>query len=121
VGGIGELAVSERVGREQIAELIVEARLGNAEDGDQRDTDGDYAESDEEYGEALAARQAGESTLDGTEGGRVKTSGGISPGRKENQRRGGRKQEQFEERHKRRSEAEVEVVRHEARPRTTLP
>jgi hypothetical protein len=65
--GIGKPAVSEGVGREQVAEFVIEAGLRNAEDGDQAYTNCDYAESSEEYAEALVPCQAGKSTFERTE------------------------------------------------------
>ena len=45
MGGIGEPAVSERVAREQIAELVIEVGLRKAEDWNQAHADRNDAES----------------------------------------------------------------------------
>jgi hypothetical protein len=89
MGGIGEPAVSESVGCEQIAELVVEAGLRNSEDGDECRADHDDAETDEDDAEAPAARQASAGPLQGEENGRLRKIGVLS-GRKENQAYGGR-------------------------------
>jgi hypothetical protein len=54
VGGIGKFAVSEGIGRQQIAELVVEVGLGNAENGDEGSADDDHAETDDEDREVFA-------------------------------------------------------------------
>ena len=45
MAGIGQPAVSESVSGEQVAELVMVARLGNTEDGEERDSNYDHTQS----------------------------------------------------------------------------
>src|ERR1035438_118069 len=68
VSGIRKSSVSEGVGSEQVAELVVGVWLRNTEDGDECDADGDYADANRQSSKALATSQAGERALDREEG-----------------------------------------------------
>jgi hypothetical protein len=82
MGGIGEPAVSEGIGCEEVAELVVETGLGDAEDGDECGADHNNAETNQQHGEALAAGQASAGALQGEKN--CGSSGAFS-GRNENQ------------------------------------
>src|SRR5208283_2840444 len=75
VRGIGEPAVSEGVGCEQIAELIVPARLWDTENRNEAGSEYDYAKADQKHGEPLSPGQTGEATLQSIEEDRL-----IAPG-----------------------------------------
>src|ERR1700722_6100509 len=63
VGGIGDSSVSERVRSQEVAELIVPARLRNPEDGYQGDAQYYYAGSHRQHCKSAPPREAYERLL----------------------------------------------------------
>ena len=78
MGGVREPAVSESVSGKKIAELVVEARLGNAEEGDECEANCDNAETHEDHGEVPAPGQAGTCALQGMKSRSLETRGAAS-------------------------------------------
>src|SRR5262249_44968314 len=70
VGGIRDPPVSERVGCQQVTELVVKTRLGNAENGDQRDAQQQNQESYRQDGQAATDGEAAEGLLNAQDRGR---------------------------------------------------
>ncbi len=61
--GVGEPTMSKGVGGKKIAKFVVEARLGDAEDGNECDANCHHSETHEDHEEALSPRQTGEGAL----------------------------------------------------------
>jgi hypothetical protein len=83
--GIGKPAVSESVGREQIAEFVVVIGLGDAEDWDERNANCNYAQTHKHHREALAPCQTGSGALESNENDRLPGDSGLAR-REKNQR-----------------------------------
>lgn len=68
VGGIGEAAVSQGVGDQEMAEFIVHSGNGGREPGKERQAEGDGEEREDEETEPSAGGETGEGAVDLTEG-----------------------------------------------------
>ena len=105
MGRIGKPPVSEGVGGQQIAELIVPAWLWNSENRNQSNSHCDNAKTHCNHGEPLPPRQAREAVLQPIENDRLRAANPA--GIQENQRHRGDHQKRLDDRHQVRSEPQV--------------
>jgi hypothetical protein len=64
---IGEAAVSESIGLQQVAELVVDSGDGNVEERQRQNTDSNYEEENDKDRCVLARGETGEGALDSIE------------------------------------------------------
>ena len=86
--GVRKPAVSESVSGEQVAELVVESRLWNTEDGDEGRSQRNQAQTHEQHRKIATASEATECALDPMESGRMIEGRGVAR-REKNQGSGG--------------------------------